>query len=100
MTNDPSSLVFNIERVDASDLRAQKKHDNREGTPLPNVYAKRSHLNRVLIGTGDPLADAEAEEGGKTKKTTTRKTATKKTGGQKAEDGSDTANDEDLGLGE
>jgi len=48
----------------------------------------------------DPLADAEAEEGGKTKKTTTRKTATKKTGGQKAEDGSDTANDEDLGLGE
>lgn len=60
MNSNPSALVFNIERVDASDLRAQKKHDNREGTPLPNVDAKRSHLNRTLIGTGDPLADADA----------------------------------------
>lgn len=60
MTADPHSLVFGIERVDASTLRAQKKHDNREGSELPNVDAKRTHKNRVLVGTGDPLADANA----------------------------------------
>lgn len=54
----------------------------------------------------DELADENTGEGStpkkaSTKKTTAKKTTAKKTGGaQKAEDGSDTADESDLGLGE
>jgi len=44
----------------------------------------------------DKLADSE--ESKPKRNTGGRKAATKKTGGQKAEDGSDTADDSDLGL--
>ena len=60
MTQQKASLVFNIERVNASTLRAQKKHDNREGTPPVHVDTSRAHLNISLVGTDNPLKDADA----------------------------------------
>lgn len=59
MTDDNAALVFNIERVDASDLRAQKKHDNREGGNLAHIRKDRTHRNKILVGTSDPLRDCE-----------------------------------------
>jgi hypothetical protein len=58
--NDAPALVFNIERVDASDLRAQDKHDNRKGGNLDHIRSERTHRNKTLVGSGDPHGDALA----------------------------------------
>ena len=50
------ALVFNIERITDSQLRGQRRHDQRTDNPL-NCDPSRRHLNRVLAGTGDPVAD-------------------------------------------
>lgn len=53
------ALVFNIERITASQLKGQRRHDQRIDKP-PNCDPKRQHLNRVLEGSGDPVKDVEA----------------------------------------
>lgn len=60
MSDDPALLVFNIERVDASTLRGQGPHDNRESGDLSHIRHDRTHANKVLLGSGRPLRDCEA----------------------------------------
>lgn len=55
----PHALVFNIERINSNALRAQRKHDNRLAGDLSNVDPSRSHLNRVLAGSGDCVQDVD-----------------------------------------
>lgn len=54
-----AALVFNVERVNASTLRAQRRHDMRLGGDLSHVRSSRSPTNALLRGSGDPLADCE-----------------------------------------
>ena len=54
----PFNLVFNIERATANDLKAQKGHDNRKTGDLGHVDKSRTKYNMNLLGTGDPLKDA------------------------------------------
>jgi len=53
------ALVFNIERATDSQLRGQRRHDQRIDNP-PNCDPSRRHLNSVLAGTGDPVEDTAA----------------------------------------
>lgn len=53
------ALVFNIERITDSQLRGQRRHDQRIDNPR-NCDPDRRHLNRVLAGTGDPVVDVPA----------------------------------------
>lgn len=55
----PHALVLNIERIGPNALRAQRKHDNRLAGDLSNVDPSRSHLNRVLAGSGDCVEDVD-----------------------------------------
>ena len=64
-------LVFSIERINASALRGQQRHDTRSGGNLDHVDQKRSHLNQVLHGSGKCIADVKGlmrEKGVKVRK--------------------------------
>nr|CRY96900.1 hypothetical protein [uncultured prokaryote] len=53
-----TKLVFNIERINRSQLRAQKRHDLREAGNLTHT---NPHLvNPILHGTGHAVADVDA----------------------------------------
>jgi hypothetical protein len=53
------ALVMNLERVSALTLRGQVRHDARTDKPK-NCDPTRTHLNRVLAGTGHAVRDTAA----------------------------------------
>lgn len=55
-----ADLVFNIERVGLQGVRGQDMHDNRKGGNLDHVNHKNTSLNKVLVGSGNPVKDVEA----------------------------------------
>jgi len=55
-----NKLVLNIERVGRQSTSWQGVHDQRKGGNLDHINHKRTKTNRILVGSGDPLADCEA----------------------------------------
>lgn len=55
-----ADLVFNIERVGFSKLKAQDMHDNRKGGNLEHTNQRLKMCNKVLKGTGNPKEDVQA----------------------------------------
>ena len=53
-------LVLNIDRVGRQALAAQRRHDQRTGGDLTHTDPKRRHWNKVLVGSGDCVADVDA----------------------------------------
>jgi hypothetical protein len=52
-------LVFNIERIGPQALKAQKRHDRREGGDLSHTDPSLHASNIVMYGTGDPVKDVQ-----------------------------------------